>query len=114
MAQPHPIRDDDLPEPPQVRRLRLMVNALLVVLMVGMVVVVAAMVLKLGALGSAPALAPVTAQGLTLPEGAEVVAVGQGGAGVLVVTRDAAGAETLRAFDPVSGAQVSATPIMRE
>ena len=108
------MRDDDLPEPPQVRRLRLMVNVLLVVLMVGMLVVVAAMVLKLGAVGGAPKLAPVTAEGLTLPAGADVIAVGQGRAGVLVVTRDAAGAETLRAFDPASGAQVSATPILRE
>jgi hypothetical protein len=108
------MRDDDLPEPPQVRRLRLMVNALLVVLMVGMLVVVGAMVLKLGALGSAPKLAPITAEGLTLPEGAKVVAVGQGGSDILVITRDAAGAETLRAFDPASGAQVSATPIARE
>lgn len=91
-----------------------MVSALLVVLMAGMVVVVAAMVLKLGAVGGSPKLAPVTAQGLTLPVGAEVVAVGQGGAGVLVITRDASGAETLRAFDPASGAQVSATAIARE
>jgi hypothetical protein len=51
---------------------------------------------------------------LTLPAGAEVVAVGQGGAGILVVTRDAAGTETLRVLDPASGAQVSATPIARE
>jgi len=108
------MRDDDLPEPPQVRRLRLMVNALLVVLMVGMLVVVMAMVLKLGGLGGTPKLATITAQELTLPEGAEVVAVGQGGAGVLMITRDASGAETLRAFDPASGAQVSVTPITRE
>jgi hypothetical protein len=108
------MRDEDLPEPPQVRRLRLMVSALLVVLMAGMVVVVAAMVLKLGALGGAAKLAPVTAERLMLPAGAEVVAVGQGGAGILVVTRDAAGTETLRVLDPASGAQVSATPISRE
>jgi hypothetical protein len=114
MVQPRPAGDDDLPEPPRVRRLRLLVSLLTVVLIGGMVVVAAAMVIRLGDLGGAPKLAPITAAGLTLPSGAEVMAVGQGGAGVLILTRDASGAETLRVFDPASGAQVSATPITRE
>jgi hypothetical protein len=33
---------------------------------------------------------------------------------VLIVTRDPAGAETLRVFDAASGAEKSATPIARE
>jgi len=106
--------DDDLPEPPQVRRLRLLVSLLMVVLIGGMLVVVAVMVIRLGTVGSAPKLAPVTAEGLTLPAGAEVVAVGQGAGGVMFVTRDPQGAETLRVLDPASGAELSATPILRE
>jgi len=115
MAQPRSIRDDDLPEPPQVKRLRLLVSLLMVVLIVGMLVVVAVMVIRLSTLEKpAVAPAPVSAEALTLPAGAEIVAVGQGASGVIVVTRDAAGAETLRVFDPATGAETSATPIRRE
>jgi hypothetical protein len=115
MTQPRPVRDEDLPEPPQVKRLRLLVSLLMVVLIVGMLVVVAAMVIRLGTFGgSVPAPVPVSAEKLTLPAGAEIVAVGQGGSGVIIVTRDGAGAETLRVFDPATGAETSATQITRE
>ena len=114
MVQPRAVTDEDLPEPPQVKRLRRLVSLLMVVLMGGMLVIVAAMVLKLGSIGSPPAFAPVTAGEIALPAGAEIVAIGQGGGGVMMITRDATGAETLRAFDPDSGAQLSATLIIRE
>ena len=114
--RPAPVRDEDLPEPPQVRRLRLLVTLLMVVLILGMVVVAGAMVVRLGLVGSGGegAVAPVTAEALRLPEGADVVAIGQGRGGILVVTRDAQGAETLRVLDPETGAEKSATPIVRE
>ncbi|MFQ5567765.1 MAG: DUF6476 family protein [Paracoccaceae bacterium] len=116
MVQPHPVRDDDdLPEPPQVRRLRLLVSALIVVLIGGMVVVAIALVLRLGGLGGTDkAPAPVTAAEFALPEGAEVISLGRGPGEVLILTRDPAGAETLRVFDAGSGAETSATPITRE
>ena len=116
MVQPRPVVDDeDLPEPPQVRRLRLLVSALMVVLIGGMVVVAVTMVLRLGMLGgSDSAPAPVGAAEFTLPEGAEVVSVGRGPGEVLILTRDPAGAETLRVFDAGSGAEKSATPVRRE
>jgi hypothetical protein len=115
MAQFRPGRDD-LPEPPQVRRLRLLVSALMVVLIGGMLIVVAAMVIRLGVLGAPDkaALGPVTAANLALPAGAEAVALGRGPGEVLILTRDAAGAETLRVFDAASGAEKSATPISRK
>jgi hypothetical protein len=116
MAQPRPGRDDDLPEPPQVRRLRLLVSALMVVLIGGMLIVVGAMVIRLGALGGPQRadLGPVAAANFTLPAGAEAVALGRGPGEVLILTRDASGAETLRVFDAASGAEKSATPISRE
>jgi hypothetical protein len=118
MSQPHPIRDDDdLPEAPQVRRLRLLVMALMVVLIGGMVVVVVAMVVRLGVLGGpdkAPAPGPVTASEFNLPKGADVVSLGRGPGEVLILTRDPAGTETLRVFDATSGGAKSATPITRE
>ncbi len=117
MVQPRPVRstaEEDLPEPPQVRRLRLLVSALMVVLIGGMVVVAVTMVLRLGALnGSDAAPGPINAAEFTLPEGAEVVSVGRGPGEVLILTRDAAGTETLRVFDAGSGAEKSAIPITR-
>jgi hypothetical protein len=116
MVQPRPVRDDeDLPEPPQVRRLRLLVSVLMVVMIGGMVVVAVAMVLRLGGLnGSEKALTPVSAAEFSLPEAAEVVSLGRGPGEVLILTRDPAGAETLRIFDSGSGAEKSATPVRRE
>ncbi len=87
----------------------------MVVLIGGMVVVAVTMVLRLGALnGSDAAPGPVNAAEFTLPEGAEVVSVGRGPGEVLILTRDAVGAETLRLFDAGSGAEKSAIPITRE
>ena len=117
MTQPNRDRsEEDLPEPPQVRRLRRLVSLLMVVMIGAMVVVVVTMVIRLGNLGSAGEVAPVwvTAERFNLPAGAEVVAVGQGAAAVLLVTRDASGAEMLRVMDPASGAEISAPPIIRE
>ena len=124
MVQPRPVRDDeDLPEPPQVRRLRLLVSVLMVVMIGAMVVVAVAMVLRLGSLGGpepmpgpapGPAPGPVGAAEFALPEGAEVVSLGRGPGEVLILTRDAVGAETLRIFDAASGAEKSATPVRRE
>ncbi len=87
----------------------------MVVLIGGMVVVAVTMVLRLGALGgSDTAPAPVSAAEFILPDGAEVVSLGRGPGEVLILTRDAAGVETLRVFDAATGAVKSATPIARE
>ena len=87
----------------------------MVVMIGGMVVVAVALVLRLGSLGGSDAApGPVGAAGFTLPEGAEVVSLGRGPGEVLILTRDSAGAETLRVFDAASGAEKSATPIERE
>jgi len=91
--------------------------ALMVVLIGGMVVVVVAMVVRLGVLGgpsAAPASGPVSAEAFNLPQGAEVISLGRGPAEVLILTRDPAGAEVLWVFDAASGDQKSATPIARK
>lgn len=86
------------------------------VLIGGMLVVVGAMVVRLGALQPAREAAPgpVAAEAFALPAGAEVVALGRAPGEVLILTRDAGGAETLRVFDAASGAERSATPVRRE
>jgi hypothetical protein len=109
--------DEDIPEPAPVRRLRLLVSTLMVVLIAGMITVAAALVIRLGiGPGTEPRapLAPVSAEALTLPEGAEIRALGRGPGEVLVVTRDADGAERLRVLDAATGAERSVTPIRRE
>lgn len=115
MTQPRRA-DEDLPEPPQLRRLRRLVSLLILVLIGGMLVVVVAMVVQLGAFRPPPGagIGPVAAESLALPKGAEPVALGRAPGQVLVITRDSVGAETLRVFDAETGAELSATPIRRE
>jgi len=96
------------------RRLRFLVTTLTVVLILGMVIVVAAMVVRLGLFDRASESEPITAESLVLPAGAEVLSLGHAEGQLLILTRDADGAETLRVFDADSGAQISATPISRE
>ncbi len=81
-----------------------------------MLVVAAAMVVRLGLFEgqSEAAPGPVSAEAFTLPEGAEVVAIGHAPGEVLLLTRGPDGAETLRVFDAASGAEKSATPVRRE
>lgn len=116
MVQPRRAADADLPEPPQVRRLRRLVSLLILVLIGGMLVVVAAMVVQLGVFRAAPQvpLGPISADAFTLPTGAEVVALGRGPSEVLILTRSPDGVETLRTFDAATGAERSATQIRRE
>jgi hypothetical protein len=118
MVQPIPERsknDEDLPEPPQVRRLRLLVSVLMVVMIGAIVVVVISLVRGIGALDlSKTALEPVSAEQFSLPVDAEAITLGRGLGEVLILTRDPAGIETLRIFDAATGAEISATPITRE
>ena len=93
----------------------MLVSVMMVVMIGGMVVVAVAMVLRVGALsGPDTALTPVSATEFTLPSGAEVVSLGRGPGEVLFLTRDPAGAETLRVFDAQTGAEKSATAVARE
>lgn len=96
--------------------MRLLVSALMVVLIGGMLIVVAAMVIRLGVIESPERtdFDPVSAAGFTLPADEEAVALGRGPGEVLILTRDAMGVETLRVFDAASGVEKSATPISRK
>ena len=114
-----PVDEDDGQEgvePAPVRRLRLLVSALMIVLIVGMITVVGALVIRLSAIGEpgAEAAAPVPAEAITLPADATVTAIGRGGGGILLVTRQPGGAEHLRIVDPETGDTLSITPIERD
>jgi uncharacterized protein DUF6476 len=118
MVQPtpqHGTADEDQPEPPRLKRLRWLVTALMVVLIVGTVVVVVSLVRGLGTLDlSSTSMVPVSAEAFSLPAGAEAITLGRGPGEVLILTRDPTGAETLRVFDAATGAEKSATPIIRQ
>lgn len=97
------------------RRLRLLVSALIFVLIAGVVTVAATLVIRLGAVGQpAGTLAPVTAAGIALPDGEDIVALGRGPGEIMVLTRDAAGAEHLRIFDATTGEERSVTAVARD
>lgn len=85
-------------------------------LIIGILSVAAVLVIRLGGLSPAPGGfgGPVAAEQLVLPEGAEVLALGQGEGTVLVLLREGESRESLRVFDAESGAVLSTTPIARE
>ncbi|MEL6576641.1 MAG: DUF6476 family protein [Pseudomonadota bacterium] len=111
--------DDDLPEPPQVRRLRLLVTVLTVVSILGVVAVVGLLVIRLLMVPgpSAPGLAALpdgAAERIALPAGERIVAIGGAGAVMLVATEDTGGQERLRRFDAETGAVLGVTLIDRD
>ena len=110
--------EEDLPEPPHLRRLRLLVSTLTIVMILGMVAIVAILVIRLGGFGGASVLTattvPVTAEEFTLPAGHAITAIGRGAGHVLMVTRDAEGGEHLLSFHPATAELVSRAIITRE
>lgn len=105
--------EEDVEEPPQVRRLRILVMALMVVLMLGIVTIAVTIVIRLGFAGEVT-LPQVRADAIELPEGAEITALGQGAQGLLVSIRQADGRELLRVHDAATGALLQETVIQRE
>ncbi|MBY8974226.1 hypothetical protein KHP62_00305 [Rhodobacteraceae bacterium NNCM2] len=117
MTTPHSYNEpDDLPEPPALRRLRLLVTVLTSVLIIGMLTMVTIFVIRLGGIGtlSTPSpQAPIEAESLTLPTGAEITAVGRGQKTVLITTEGPAG-EILHVFDAATGAPLSTIEVKRD
>ncbi|MEM6676575.1 MAG: DUF6476 family protein [Pseudomonadota bacterium] len=105
--------DEELPEPPQVRRLRQMVSALMIASIVGVLALAGTVVIRLGLGGEAPP-PPVAAEALSLPDGERIIAIGRTRAEVLLTTEDAAGVERLRIFDASTGKARSETLITRD
>ncbi|MBP7241450.1 DUF6476 family protein [Amaricoccus sp.] len=88
-------------EPPGLRRLRRLVTALTLTLIVGVITVVALLVIRLSDLAPAQPLLP---PALALPEGETAAAVTFGAGWVAVVTVDGERRERIRVFDADGGA----------
>ena len=100
-------------EPPQIRRLRVLVMVMLVVLMLGIVTIAATIVIRLG-FGGEPSAQKLTADAIALPSGAGITALGHGPNGVLVTVELEDGSEVLRLHDAETGALKRETAIVRE
>lgn len=95
------------------RALRRLVTALTLSLILGVVVVAAALVIRISA--PAPIAGPTSigAERLSAPPGESIVASGFGPGGLTLVTRDAAGVERLRVYESATGALIRSIEIVR-
>ena len=107
-----PEDDEEFPEPPRLKALRLMVMALLGVMMVGIAVIAITIAMKLGSFGAAPAA--VEAEAIPLPADFAVEVLGGEGPNLLLIGRDPSGAELLLVIRKADGAELSRTPVERE
>jgi hypothetical protein len=80
--------DDDLAEPPQLRRFRRLVSLLMVVMMLGILGITAALIWKLTRADS-PGLAPPIAADIAIPSGFEVLSVSRAGSRLYLLLEDA-------------------------
>lgn len=114
MADPRFDDDLDPPEPPRIRALRRLVTLLTMSAILGVVVVSAALVIRLSKpLTAAPDLSAVTAAAVALPQGETALAASLSGGALTVLTRDGDGAQRLRLFDPETGAEAAVVAVER-
>ena len=105
---------EDEEELPHLKRLRRMVMALMVVLMLGIVAIAATIVIRLGIGGDGSGPGPITAASLVLPADHQIVATGRGAGEVHFTVMAPDGSEMLIVLDAASGVEQSRTPITRQ
>jgi hypothetical protein len=118
MAEPslHDVADDDIPEPPRLRVLRLAVLGTTVAMGVAVLAIAAALVIRVTRPSPPPAfdLSMIGAERILAPADETVTAAGAAPGAVILVTRDAAGAERLRFYDATTGAAGPVVMLDRE
>lgn len=111
---PTPNKDaENWGEMPQFRTLRRMVTLLTATLTIGVLTIAVALVIRIA---SEPGVSikAVDAPSVTMPAGETIIATGATSAAITFVTKDGAGVERLRFFDPKTGAETDQVLINRE
>jgi hypothetical protein len=98
---------EDRPEPPALRRLRRLVTALTITLILGVITIVGLLVIRLAGMTPPPEL-PAWVE---LPPGEEATAMTLGQGWIAVVTIDARGTERIRVLDAETSAPRGVTEI---
>jgi len=99
--------DNQLPEPPNLRRLRRLVTILMITLILGFILITATLVIRLTA-AAPPFTLP---RDITLPEGETASAVTFGDGWMAVVTTDSAGMQRLRLLDRKTREPIAEVPV---
>ncbi|SES75907.1 DUF6476 family protein [Oceanicella actignis] len=105
--------EEEFPEPPRIKALRRAVMGLMLVLALGMALIAATIAWRLTRAAPAGAPAPVRAESLVLPEGAEPLALGGDAAAIMVLTRMPDGAEWLLGLSREDGRELYRVPVRR-
>jgi hypothetical protein len=113
ISGPDDEHDEDFPESPRLRVLRLSVTAMMGVMAVGVLVIAGTIAWRLGGGLAQPAPTPLSAPDIALPTGFAVRALGADGPLLLVLGHDAAGAEMLLSVRKSDGVEVARTPVRR-
>lgn len=82
-------------------------------LIIGVLTIAATLVIRIMMETGTPAVASIGADAVSIPAAEEIIAVGATQAALSIATRDEAGAERLRVFDPETGAEIGETLIRR-
>lgn len=91
-----------------------MVTVLTATLIIGVLTIAATLVIRIAMEPGRGAVAAIEAESVSLPPGETVTAVGATPSALSLATKDAAGVERLRVFDPATGAPVGEVRVTRE
>lgn len=91
-----------------------MVTVLTATLIIGIAAIFAVITIRIASEPAAVKVKEIGAETVFVPKGETITASGVTRAAVTLVTRDAAGAERLRLFDPATGEAVDVVKIVRE
>ena len=98
---------------PQFRTLRRLITVLTATLIIGIMTIAAVLIWRIASEPGARAASNVTADQVTIPAGAEIIATGATPAALTVAIRDGEG-EALLVFHPETGALLNVTRITRD
>ena len=113
MTAPQKGEDQNWGELPQFRTLRRLITILTATLIIGIMTIAAVLIWRIASEPGPRVAANVTADQVTIPAGAEIIAAGATPAALTLAIRDGEG-EALLVFHPETGALLSRTTISRE